>query len=347
MIILIVIIGLSLLILGHEAGHFLAARIMGMKVEEFGFGFPPRIWGWKPKRGETKYSLNWLPFGGFVRIAGENDRIQGNTEKLAALPESERRKMFYYQKPWRRSVVILAGVTVNFLLGWLIISSIFMVGTSSTLAIYEVQPGSPAEAVGLLPGDIVANFRTAEQFIAYVNDHRGEEIEMNIRRNGESLTFRVVPRMETAPNEGAVGIVFAGIASRGPLTALREGFLATIEMTQLTFLGFYELLRSLVLTGRVPGEIVGPVGIVSIATETGRAGLIYVLQLIAFISINLAVINLLPFPALDGGRFLMILFEKFKGSPIPRQIEMWVNGVGFVLLVLLMVFITVRDIVRL
>ncbi len=341
-----VIVGLAVLILGHEAGHFFAAKWMNMKVDEFGFGFPPRVW--KRRQGETEYSFNLLPFGGYVKIAGENDRIMGDMEKLEALSPEEKKRLFFFQAPWRRSVVILSGVLANFLIGWLLFSAVFAIGTAPALVVYEVQAGSPAEQMGIKAGDIIVNFKTTEEFTAFGRAHAGEEINIQIKRQNEGLNFTVVPRVDPEPGQGAVGLVFAGIAPRGPLTALRDGFLTTVDMAKMTINGFYSLLKNLILTGTLPGEIVGPVGIFVIAQDAGQAGgLFYLLQLIAFISINLAVINLIPFPALDGGRFLLILLEKIKGSPIPRRAEAWINGVGFVLLLLLMLVVTVRDIIRL
>ncbi len=351
---LLIIIGLVLLIVGHEAGHFFAAKAMKMKVEEFGFGFPPRIFAWRPgkgasrqPRGETEYSFNWLPFGGFVRIAGESDRLLGEGEKLTALPPEEKKRLFMFQAPWRRSVVILAGVAANFILGWLLLSGAFIVGTAPTLDVYQVQAGSPAEAAGIKAGDMIRNFKTAEEFIAYTGENRGREVSIEVRRAQEILTFKVVPRVETAPGEGAVGLVFAGIVPRGPLAALKDGLYAAGRIAWLTLSAFYEMVKGIVTTGKIPEGIVGPVGIFSVAQETAKNGILNFIQLLAFISVNLAVLNLIPFPALDGGRFIFILAEKIKGSPVPHKVEAWVNGLGFALLILLMVAVTLRDIVGL
>jgi regulator of sigma E protease len=358
---LLILAGLVLLIVGHEAGHFFAAKAMKMKVEEFGFGFPPRIFAWRPKgtlrqaqgealrqaKSETEYSLNWLPFGGFVRIAGESERLLDDGEKLEALPPEEKKRLFMFQAPWRRSVVILAGAAANFLLGWLLLSGVFMAGTAPTLDVYQVQAGSPAEAAGIRAGDVIQNFKTAEEFISYTGDNRGREVAIEVRRGGETLTFKVVPRVSTAPGEGPVGIVFAGIVGREPPAALKDGLYAAGHIARLTLSAFYEMLKGIITTGRVPEGIVGPVGIFAVAAESAKAGVLNFLQLLAFISVNLAVLNLIPFPALDGGRFVFILAEKLRGSPVPRKIEAWVNGVGFAFLILLMLVVTFRDVVKL
>ncbi|MBI3589359.1 MAG: RIP metalloprotease RseP [Candidatus Liptonbacteria bacterium] len=362
MTIILVIIGLSVLILGHEWGHFFAAKKFGLKVDEFGFGFPPRIFAWRPKTkgngtlradqgspGETEYSLNWLPFGGFVKIAGENDRIGGDLDKLRTLPPEEKKRIFLFQPAWKRSVIILAGIMVNFVIGWILFSVVFMLGTPKALIITQVQPGSPAETVGIKPNDIVKGYVDSETFVNFVNANRGKEIEVTVLRSGGELSLKVVPRVKVGPNEGALGV---GLSSAGEE---RQGFFQSIfyglEQTGLvtwgTVQGFYLLFKDLVTTGKLAAEITGPVGIFTIANQVGKIGWAYLINLVALISVNLAVINLIPFPALDGGRFFLILIEKVKGSPVPIKLEAILNGVGFALLVALMLVITVRDVVRL
>jgi regulator of sigma E protease len=344
LIAILVIIGLSVLIFGHEAGHFFVAKLFGMKVDEFGFGFPPKIFG--RKKGETEYSLNWLPFGGFVKIAGETTGSEEEFEKMESLHPEEKKKLFCFQPPWRRFLVIAAGVVINFLIGWLLLSSVLMVGTPKALVINQVQPGSPAAEVGLASGDVIKGFVNAQDFVDFTNRHRGEEVSLTVTRSGKDMTFAVTPRLKTAPDEGAIGveIVEAGEARQGFLAALRNGFEESWLIAGLTLGAFYELVKNLVLHGSLMQGVVGPVGIFSVAQETGRIGLIYLVQLVSLISINLAVINLIPFPALDGGRLLLIVVEKIKGSPISRRVEIFINGVGFALLILLMVLLTVRDV---
>ncbi|MDO8536803.1 MAG: M50 family metallopeptidase [bacterium] len=334
--------GLSVLILGHEAGHFFVAKLFGLKIDEFGFGFPPRVFA--KKKGETEYSLNWLPFGGFVRIAGENDGMA--EERFEGLNEEEKKRIFAFQPAWKRSLIILAGVAINFLIGWFLVSLVLMIGTAKALVINDVQKNSPAEQVGILSGDVVKNFTDASSFIQFINSHRGEEIGLEITRGGENLVFAVVPRVEVPPGQGAVGVALteAGEERLGFLSAVWAGLERSVIIAGLTFQAFYDLVKNLILHASLLPGVVGPVGIFSIAQETGRIGLIYLVQLIAIISLNLAVINLIPFPALDGGRFFMILLEKMKGSPISRKTEVFVNTVGFVFLILLMALLTVRDV---
>jgi regulator of sigma E protease len=356
LIFLIVFIGLSLLILGHEAGHFFVAKFFGVKVEEFGFGFPPRIFA--KKIGETEYSVNWLPFGGFVKISGERGEFE-MVEDIQRQATSDKRQeidsmshvadpmsLFYTQPAWKKSIMLLAGVIVNFILGWLFISLAFMIGTPKALVVGGVQAGSPAAAVGIASGDVVENYKDAQSFIQFVNTHRGKPTQVVVNRNGKEMTFTVTPRVETAPNEGAIGVELAeaGSPREPPLQALWDGLKAAVSLLWLTIQAFYQLIKNLFVHASLLPGVAGPVGIFGIAEQTGQIGLIYLLQFIGIISINLAVVNLIPFPALDGGRFLMTIIEKIKGSAVPAKIEAIVNGVGFALLFLLMILLTIRDI---
>ena len=365
MTILIVIIGLSLLILGHEWGHFFAAKKFGLKIDEFGFGFPPRIFAWRPKsklkkgdpasalatarRSETEYSFNWLPFGGFVKIVGENDRMVGDLSKLNDLTEPEKKRIFLFQPAWKRSVIILAGIFINFVIGWVLFSAVAMIGTPPALIISSIQEGSPAEMAGIKPNDVVKDYKDADLFISFVNENRGREISFLVLRGSEEVVIKATPRAKAVEGEGGlgVGLAPAGASPEGFFGSMASGFEQTVYVTKGTFAGFYMMLKGLITTGKVPADISGPVGIFSVANEIGKIGYAYLINLIALISVNLAVLNLIPFPALDGGRFVMILAEKVKGSPVPVKIEGIINGVGFALLLLLMMVITARDVVRL
>lgn len=425
---LIVIIGLSFLILAHEAGHFLVAKFFKLRVDEFGFGFPPRIFA--KKIGETEYSLNWLPFGGFVKIAGENDHMDtetGHTE----FSDKEKQRIFFTQFAWKRSAIVLAGVAVNFVVGWWLLAAVLMVGSNpitfvadvvpgspaalagvrrgdvlkdyqsvqalsdflasnadksvnvnvigqtkelaltvvkeSSTAIYgerivvaDVQPDSPASKTGMRPGDVISGYDDANALIAFINANKGKEIEVNITRGDATLVVHPTVRMDTS--NGGLGILLSeghfwksagmvlrevGSPSQGFFAAMKNGFGQTLMLARITAVSFYELLRSLFVHGTLLEGVVGPIGIFSFAQQAGEIGFVHVIYLIALISVNLAVINLVPFPALDGGRFFLILIEKIKGSPISQRIEGVVNTAGFVFLIFLMVVITLRDIINL
>ena len=409
LIVVLVIIGLSILILGHEAGHFFVAKFFKLKVNEFGFGFPPRIFGVRRGKGETKkvvaeeveievekttisdkedvvateaiigeeeeviveaptkkwrffrgrepkeaagdstiYSLNWLPFGGFVKIAGENGGLGEEMQKFENLDEETKKHLFPFQTALVRSLVILAGVAINFLIGWFLVSLVLMIGTPPALVVSGIQPNSPALKAGIMAGDVIRDYVKADDFIGFVNNNRGKEIKFVISRDGKDLTFNVVPRVKTAEGEGALGLMLAeaGEQSKGFFGAVWEGLKRSLIISGMVFQTFYLLIKNLFLHGSLLQGVVGPVGVFSVAEQASRVGLIYFVQLLSLISLNLAVINLFPFPALDGGRFFMILIEKIKGSPISRRTEALINSAGFVFLIFLMIALTVRDVAR-
>jgi regulator of sigma E protease len=342
LITLIVIIGLSLLILGHELGHFLAAKAFGLRVDEFGFGFPPRMFAWRRKGSETEYSLNWLPFGGFVKIAGENPESDADTSI------EDKKRLFYHQPAWKRVIVLVAGVVMNFLLGWWFLTATLMLGTPAAVMVAGVVPNSPAEMAGFRAGDVIKGFTTTNEFVAFINMNRGTPISIRTARGEGEKAIAVTPRVNPPAGEGALGVELAetGAAPQGFGSALWEGLQRATYVITLTFQALGDLFANLFSQGKVPHDIVGPIGIVAVAQRAGSLGIAYLLELLSLISLNLAVINLIPFPALDGGRVLFTIVEKIKGSPVPRRFEGVVNGVGFVLLLALMVLVTVRDVGR-
>ena len=340
-----IFIGIILLVLIHELGHFLAAKQAGIRVEEFGFGFPPRIKAWR--RGETEYSLNWLPFGGFVRIYGENkqrliDRSAATGEVIA---ES---RSFVHQSAWRRFVVIAAGISINLVAGWLLLSTALMIGARERVSITEVQPGSPAAEAQLMLGDSLTDFSSADDFVAFTHAHQGGRVVLVVERDGAVLRVPITLRHLTA-SEAPLGAAVSktGFAPLPFFSALKQGMIDTVQTTAEIFRSCGRLIGDLFGHARIPDTIVGPIGIFSVAGELGRLGFVYLLQLIGMISLNLAALNAIPFPALDGGRILFLLIEKIKGSPLPMRGELWANIASFGFLIVLMVLITGRDIVRL
>ncbi len=345
MAILFVIVGISVLILIHEAGHFWAAKKAGLLVEEFGFGFPPRLF--KKKIGETTYSFNLLPFGGYVRIYGEQEVIGELGDR--ARPGVDPSRSFAKQSVWRRIVIIGAGVAMNFILGWFLLSAIFMLGAPKELVVAQVLENSPAAVSGLKQGDVVVGYEEAESFISYINENLGQSISFEVKRGDEILPVLSTPRQNPKPDEGALGValVDSGFEGLGFFSALKQGFIQSIEIMAQIIKLFGKLIGDLFTKGKVLDDVVGPVGVFSVAHQAGERGFIYLLQLIALISLNLAALNALPFPALDGGRALFVLIEKIKGSPIAPKRELAWNATGIVFLLLLMIVITTRDIIRL
>lgn len=330
--VILIIIGFSVLVLIHELGHFLAARWFGLRIEEFGIGFPPRLL--KKKVKDTIYSINAVPLGGFVKIYGENYGIGGNIRQ----PE----KSFAYQPIWKRGIIIAAGVVMNFILGWLLFSAVFFIGSPKLIIISEVAAGSPAAQAGLMPGDQVLGFETINQLVDYINANKGKFIFLAVKRDNKKITVSAVPRLNPPPQEGALGIVLkeAGIAKQGFIASIWQGLIMSVSVIAAIFAGLYKIVL-------VPQQIIGPVGIFNLALETGQLGLVYLLQFMALISLNLAVLNILPIPVLDGGRLLFLLIEKIRGKRILLETEMKANAAGFAFLIALVVFITIKDIITL
>jgi len=348
MIIAAVILGLAVLVLVHELGHFAAAKWFGVKVEEFGIGYPPKIL-WK-KIGETVYSLNLLPLGGFVRIHGE-DEGEGTGAALEA------GRGFIHKAAWKRAVILIAGITMNVFAGWIIFSAVFMIGSPEHLMISGVSEGSPAAAEGLALGDVVtrATFGSvtmddpirADAFIAAVKEANGSRIALSLSRNGETKEVTIVPRVNPPEGQGALGVELAdaGFPREPFFAAIADGFTTTFSVLWMTVKGFVMLILGVFTEPRTALQgVAGPIGIFTLAAETGKIGFTYLAQLIGFISINLAVLNLIPFPALDGGRVLFLLIEKIKGKPISSRSQRMVNATGFVMLILLMILVTIHDV---
>ena len=334
----ILILGISFLILIHEFGHFLAARFFGRWVEEFGIGFPPRLF--KKKIGETIWSINALPFGGFVLIHGEQPE-----EGVDSKPE----RSFSRLPIWKRACIIGAGVLMNFLVGWVLISGIFMIGTPGGVMISGVSENSPAAVAGFQSGDKVLGFETSDAFTSYVSSMKGKEIEIRVLRGDGETTLRVTPRVNPPVGEGALGVTVSSLGTpKLPFfQSIIQGFVASAKMVGMIFASLAGLVAAIFTSAPALEGFVGPIGIFGVANETAKFGLVYLFQLIALISLNLVALNVLPFPALDGGRLFFLLIEKIKGSPISPKCEGMVNAIGFGILILLMVVITARDIINL
>lgn len=364
MSILLFFVVLGVLILSHEFGHFIVAKRSGIRVDEFGFGFPPRLFG--VKKGETTYSLNLLPFGGFVKIFGENPDEKSTNGVSASRSLTSKSKL-------TQAAVLGAGVVCNLLLAWLLISSGFMVGmpvsTSSglkvtseaRLLITAVSSGSPAEQARLKSGDEIVSLAATrggslktlspENVQQFVVAHGAETLTLTYRRAGQDEPRAVTLKPVSGLVEGrpAIGISMDRVAfAKLPfLSALFHGAELTARLTLATALGLWQLIVAVFAGQNVLGNITGPVGLVGLVADAAGLGFVYLLSFTAFISINLAVLNLLPFPALDGGRLLFLLLEKIKGSPIRPRIANALNLAGFGLLLLLMAVVTYGDIRRL
>jgi len=366
MSIIIFIIILFVLVVSHEFGHFIVAKINKIRVDEFSFGFPPKIYG--KKVGETTYNLNMLPFGGYVKIFGENP----DTDSMTG-PDSSR--SFVNKPRYIQALVLLAGVTMNFLVAWLLLSVGFMsglptsVGTvpqgtiveNQALTITSIATNSPAEKSGMKVGDKIIALDTikdstkllssnlgTENVQSFVKNHNREEIKVSIVRAHDPMELTVVPQYnkEGTPVIG-ISMDMIGTLKLPVHKAVWEGLKLSGDVFAGTVVGFYNLISTALVGKANMSSLTGPVGIVGVVGDAAKFGFVYLLSFTALISINLAVINLVPFPALDGGRLLFLLIEKIKGSRIKPEVANIVNMVGFGLLMLLMAVITYHDIVKL
>ncbi|MEA1936669.1 MAG: RIP metalloprotease RseP [Patescibacteria group bacterium] len=371
---------LFLLILGvivfvHELGHFMIAKLYNVKVEEFALGFPPRIFSFK--KGETEYSLNAVPLGGYCKIVGENGEDKDDPRSFGS------------KSVGKRFLILSAGVIMNFVLAFVIFSAIFMAGfpqdiTNEKLSIIksendrsfsetgnvmqiegaksvkdvkvqisEIVKDTPADKAGLEIGDTIVKagekeIRSVEDLQKYTEENLGKLIVLSIIRGKEDITKEITPRAEHPDDEGAMGIslVKTAVVSYSPLEAIRKGYEYTVHLTVFIIMAFASILWGLITTGKTAAEVSGPIGIAIMTKQAASMGFMTILNFTALISVNLAIINALPFPALDGGRLLFLVVEKIKGSPLNQKWEAKANNVGFALLMLLMVVITFKDITK-
>lgn len=426
-IIIVFVLILGVLIFSHELGHFVVARRNGIKTDEFGFGFPPRILGvqflkgskfeqkmeveslqfekidiktgeseeiiretitekirrvgrfvpikkwriiWGNRDGDdenekkdlkeaeendfsksTIYSLNWIPMGGFVKIKGENGEGKDNPDSFAS------------KKPWTRVKVLAAGVIMNFILAWFLYSVGYVVGNpeavenGESVQIINVVEGSPASSMGLKSGDEIFKTQTlpdgsiiqivnVEDVQKYVNDFKGQEVDLKIKRGSEMLDLKGVPRVNAPEGQGSLGIELAQVSVvRYPwYQAPWLGLLKLKDVFLAIFVVLFEALKSLLMWKAPTGlEVAGPVKIFNLTGDFVRLGYIYVIQFAALLSVNLGIMNALPIPALDGGRILFVIIEKIKGRPIKETTEQLFHTVGFFTLIMLMIFIVTRE----
>ncbi len=353
MTIILFILVLGLLVLVHEFGHFYAAKKAGCYVEEFAIGFPPRLF--KIQGKETVYTINALPIGGFVKIRGED----------GALPDDP--KSFASKSFWQKSAIILAGVGMNIALAYVFITAVLAIGIPTIVTeevkfpsvatisdrqvqIVSVLPDSPASRVGLEPGDVLLSIdETVIQEIGEVKTAftqiEPEETLIEYRRGEELATTRVVPEnLEDIEGTGiGIALTETAMVSYPWYIAPFYGIERTLAMLWLIISAFAGLIAQLFTTGGVSADIAGPIGIAVLTGEVAKLGLVHLLQFTAVLSLNLAIINVLPFPALDGSRFVLIVLEKIRGKKLNSVFEHWVNILGFGFLMLLMVFVTAKD----
>lgn len=395
--IIIFIIILSVLVLIHEAGHFFVAKFFKIKVEEFGFGLPPRAFG--IKIGETIYSINWLPIGGFVKLYGEDEAGAGRvslskdstgnfenasfsmkkeeveirsgkteikeekieiSEKIIGSEDKDNVGRAFFARPvWQRALVVFAGVFMNFVLAVVIISYLFSVVGVPTpgnqVVIAGVVNGAPAQKAGLKQGDIVESINLVKvtspnQLVSYTKSHLGEEVKVEVKTPNSKLeTIAVTPRKTYPSNEGPMGVEISTNVSIRKYPWYQAPFVGTSEALKETGLiasGLLMLLYQLIFHGTIPADVAGPVGIAQLTGQIVQVGPAAVLSFVSLLSLNLALINILPIPALDGGRLFFILIEGIFRRKVDQRIEGYAHAIGMAFLLGLILLITLHDIIR-
>ena len=333
---------LGLLIFIHELGHFILAKLVGIRVERFSLGFPPRLIG--KKIGDTDYCISAIPLGGYVKMAGmidesmDSDGIKGEPDEFMSKPI------------WARVLVISAGPIFNILLAIAIFAAAFyMTGVAEPVGpvVEQVFDNTPAQKIGLQKGDIIRKIddkpiRTWDDLIAIIHHSAGKELNIEWERNGEILSAKVVPIKDEIQNIGLIG--FSPKSEIKPVGLFRAIKLGAVRSWELTAL----LGRSLklIFTGTVSvGEgLAGPVRIAQMAGESAKSGFGNLMMFAALLSLNLGLINIFPFPVLDGGHLVMLAIEGITGRPLSVKVKLAIQQVGMVLLLALMAFIIFKDI---
>ena len=340
---------------------------LALKADEFGLGFPPRAIGlykdvkgnWRRLLGnkdietlegdnvpaDTVYSINWLPIGGFVKIKGENGDNRNEKDSFGA------------KKIWQRTIILAAGVFMNIVLAFVLFSLCFMIGapesvdTGGKIQITETLKGSPAQQAGVLSGDVIKGidgktFATVSEIQDYISAKGTSEISLDLNRSDKSLIVKVKPNLKDGKGVVGIGLDQVEIVHYSFFVAIWEGFKHTAILLWMIVVAFFGLIRNL-LVGVGAGDAVGgPIRIAQMTGEVARFGIVNLLNFTAILSLNLAVINFLPFPALDGGRILFLIIEKIKGKPVKRETEAIIHNIGFMILIALIILVTYKDIAR-
>jgi regulator of sigma E protease len=350
---------LIIVVVGHEFGHFIVARWNGVKVEEFGFGMPPKLFGFKPKGSDTEYTFNLFPIGGFVRLLGEDGDSKDNPRSFAS------------KKPWQRIAILSAGVTMNIIIAVITFTIVGMMGTPTSIDESEIESNtytnitplitgvakdSPAEQADLRFGDTIIavnniEVTTTQDIQNIVADNLGNTINFEIQRGDETLTKAMEARANPPEGQGATGISLelTGIQRLSFWESFRLSFVRIYFLITTTFYFLGQMIMSVFTQNPLPpeAEVTGPVGLVQIVGDFRDLGLAYIISFIGLISTSLALFNILPIPALDGGRIVFVIIEWIKKSPVSQTIENRFHIVGYAILMGLMILVTARDIINL
>jgi regulator of sigma E protease len=332
---------LSVMMFVHELGHFVTARFFGITVLEFGFGLPPRMFGFKRKG--VIYSINWIPFGAFVKMLGEEDPTDPGS--FASKPRGI------------RAIVLAAGSAMNFLLAVAAFAMVYIVGVPGTppdgpVKLADIAPDSPAAAAGLQPGDVIITFDgqpvDVQTFREATQSHLDQPVQLGVQRNGQTQTVSLTPRSNPPQGQGAIGILLqGGLVRLNPVAAVGQGFIQTVRTIGATL-----SVPKMLIEGTIApsdARLIGLVGMAQATSETvsyvADTGFWYPLFLLTgLFSAGLSLANMLPIPALDGGRLFFVLLEWIRGRRIPPEREAAYHFVGIVVLLTLMVIISFNDV---
>ena len=389
---LVFIVILSTLVLIHELGHFLVAKKLGIKVEEFGFGFPPKLWGFK--KGETEYTINWLPIGGFVKLYGEDEagagRVQIRNSKLETRNDKEdEKRAFFAKNPWQRSLVVVAGVIMNFTLAVVLsyvllgytnfhtyfscLGDTYFVGGSvekmCDTKILEVMPNTPAQNAGILPNSKVISVNgslivdSPNSFSEIVSNNKGKNMTILLEdeKTNKQYTVNVVPRVNPPKDQGALGIVLSGknsvivVSYNTPLQKVFSGFSNVINLIFAQWNGLGQLFSESIKTRNIAplaNNVSGPVGIgimVNGILQIPDKQIVFItlFNLSIIMSTALGFFNILPIPALDGGRLFFIVIEAVTGKKVNQKFETTAHKIGLAILLGLVSLITFQDLHKL
>lgn len=336
-----------IVILVHELGHFLAAKSVGIRVERFSIGFPPKIVG--KKYGETEYCLSWIPLGGYVKMSGMIDESLDGEKGITGAPWE-----FMSKPTWAKIFVVSAGVIMNFILAFVLYTGVTMsrgVGETDQAIVGSLSPGYPAEELGIQVGDQILEIEGMSitswiECVNLIHERPEEPTRIKILRGEETLALEVTPRRSQLPVDGE--LIEVGLIGIGPeLVFKKVGFGRAVADGWLSTKGAFSLVITsvrLLISGQASiNDLSGPVEIAKMSAESAKSGLPTLLAFVAFISVNIGFLNILPIPALDGGHLIMVLWEGFTRRPISNKVKLGIQQVGMVFILLLMAIIIFND----
>lgn len=369
---LIIFLGiLFLLVVIHELGHFLFAKYFKMRVDEFAFGFPPTLLS--KKFGETLYSLNLIPLGGYVKIFGENGLTE---EEIKNLNEIEKKQLFGSKPWWQRIIVLCGGVLFNIIGALILFTFVFMIGSNvyldqdevkatsaseRNLEVIEINSKSPLTATPIVLGDKIIGMRANGEFLEkenlssftaaeFIQTHNNSQIEITYQNKlQEIITISVIPKAGIVEDKKILGAKFADTAFKkySFIEAIPHAIQTTAYQLQYIFTSLWQLISDLIFKdAKVEDNLSGPIGLAVMTTKVSSEGLDKILAFAAMLSLSLAVFNILPIPALDGGRIVFIAYEVIRGKKTKASTEQLFHGLGFLALLILMIFVSYFDIVK-